>query len=113
MACTIAMMKMGVKVIFSPSRCSKAFFTFSRHITKLVTSASTKLVTCGLVRLLMTMWSEINLRMRSISMISSPSPATTFGAWGSALAAGAGAGEAVGAGAAEGAAGRSIVALAP
>ncbi|MNX63706.1 hypothetical protein D3C86_947150 [compost metagenome] len=47
--------KIGVKVIFSFSRFSKFLFTFSRHITILVTSASTKEVTCAEVCLLMVM----------------------------------------------------------
>ena len=80
---------MGVKVIFSDSRFSYTFLALSRHITILVTSASTNEVTCGLVCLLMTMWSAINLRILSISMISSPPLRLTEGAALTAGAAGA------------------------
>ncbi len=86
-AWAIAMMNTGVKVIFSPSRFSKAFFTLLRQSTRLVTSASTKLVTWGLMCLLITMWSAISFRMRSISISSSPGPALMLGATGAALAA--------------------------
>src|SRR6186713_1788412 len=70
MQCTIASMKRGVKVIFVPSLFSNPFFTFSLQWTRLVTSASVKLVTWGLVWTLRTIWSAISRRMRSISMIS-------------------------------------------
>ena len=88
----MAMMKTGVKVSFSPSRCSKAFFTFSRHNHRLVTSASTKLVTCGLVRLLITMWSAVRRLMRSISINSSPVSGVILGA-ATGVGTGAGAGD--------------------
>ncbi len=52
---TMASMIKGVNVSLAPSRFSKSFFTFSRHKTMFVTSASEKLVTCGLVCLLRTM----------------------------------------------------------
>src|SRR5690606_11635050 len=95
MAWAIAMMKMGVKVIFSPSRFSNEAFTLLRQSTRLVTSASTKLVTCGLVCLLITMWSAISLRMRPISI--SSSPGANFIAAAGAGAVGAAAGGAAGA----------------
>src|SRR6476620_6101685 len=67
---TMASINNGVKVIFVPSLFSNSFFTLSLHITRLVTSASVNEVTWGLVCLLLTIWSAINRRMRSISMIS-------------------------------------------
>lgn len=52
---TIASIKIGVNVDLSPLSFSQnPFFTFSRHCTRLVTSASVKLVTCGPVCLLRT-----------------------------------------------------------
>ena len=76
---TIASKNIGVKVIFSPYFFSNGILAFSRHFTMLVTSHSVKLVTCGDVALLRTIWSAISLRMRSIS-ISSTLPPTTAGA---------------------------------
>ncbi|MNL58298.1 hypothetical protein D3C87_1819250 [compost metagenome] len=51
---TIASMKIGVKVIFSPYCFWNAFLFLSLHCTRLVTSHSVKLVTCGEVDLLRT-----------------------------------------------------------
>ena len=59
-----------VNVNFSPNFSWKAPLLALRHMTKLVTSASTNDVTCGLVWTLRTMWSAIIFRMRSISTMS-------------------------------------------
>ncbi len=67
---TTASMKIGVNVIFSPYCFLNFSLTLLRQLTMLVTSTSTKEVTCGLVCLLITMWSAMSLRMRSISTIS-------------------------------------------
>ena len=72
MALTTASINIGVKVIFSFSFFSNPPLILSLHWTKLVTSTSTNEVTCGLVDLLITMWSAISLRILSISTISSP-----------------------------------------
>ncbi len=46
-ALAIACIKIGVNVIFSPSRFKKASFTLFLHLTTLVTSTSTKDCTCA------------------------------------------------------------------
>ena len=79
MALATASIKIGVKVSFSFSRFSNVLFTRSLQRTTLVTSASTKEVTCGEVCLLITMCSAISLRMRSISIISSEPETTCTG----------------------------------
>ena len=72
-ALATASIKIGVKVIFSPSRASKAFFTLLRHCQTRVTSTSVKLCTCAEVCLLIVMCSAMSLPIRLISMRSSPS----------------------------------------
>ena len=79
MAFTIASMKIGVNVMFSFSRFKKSPFTLFLQLTMFVTSASTYDVTCGATCTDITMCSAINLRMRSISMISSPGLGMTTG----------------------------------
>src|SRR5580692_6662115 len=107
-----ASMNNGVKVIFSPSLFSKDCLIRSLHKTMLVTSASAKLVTWALTFLLSTMCLAIILRMRSISMISTPAPCEETGlSWGAAFSMGfAGAAPAVeGAVACVGCAGAALV----
>ena len=60
----------GVKVNLVPSLFSKAALLLFLHCTRFVTSASEKLVTCGLVCTLSTICLAISLRIRSISIIS-------------------------------------------
>src|ERR1700740_2444324 len=80
MTLTRQSMKMGVQVNVPPSLFSNSFFTRSLHSTILVTSASAKLVTWGLVCLLSTMCLAMSLRMRSIGTISTfPADAAAVG----------------------------------
>src|SRR5210317_1163338 len=102
MAFTMASMMIGVNVIFSPCFFWNSFFMRLRQRTTFVISASTKLVTCGEVCTEFTIWSAMSFLMRSISIISSPSPIFIAGAEGLGATAGAALTGAVGAGLAAG-----------
>jgi hypothetical protein len=75
---TIHSINIGVNVIRVPSLFSNSSFTRFLQYTMLVTSASVKLVTCGLVCTLFTMCLAISLRIRSISTNSVTPDTTTF-----------------------------------